>query len=133
MAAEVKKILIGALGLLGLGAVALLTRSYYLRGRKNQAEKDAATEGHPATYAKLLYMAFENDNSFGWGTDEDLVFRVIRVIPSMDMYEKVIREYRDLTKGRSLNADLSSELSSGDYSRVVAMLSQKEKKSKQRK
>ena len=112
---------------LGLGTATglfLLARHYYKKVQVNRSEKHSLEEGDPATYAKQLKMAFENDNYFGWGTNEDAVFQVFREIPTKSMYSKVQKEYMKLY-GKSLNADLEDELSSDEYNELIRILNEK--------
>ena len=88
------------------------------------AEKDSLDEGDPATYAKQLKMAFDNDNWFGWGTNLKLVFQVFEEIPSKGMYKKVQSSYFDMY-AKPLNSDLESELSSSEYNQMISLLSSK--------
>lgn len=99
----------------GLGAatffgIRLLVRKF----KKDIREGQALTEGNPANFAIRLEMAFENDNAFGWGTDEEALFRTLDQIPTAIMMRKVQRAYRDLT-GRNLAADLQSELTTEEF------------------
>jgi hypothetical protein len=113
--------------LLGAGTVAgtLWGASYlYHRLRKTKAQGQSLTEGSPATYAKQLKMAFENDNVLGWGTDEEQVFRVLTTIESQEAYKKVQKAYTDLYQ-RNLNADLEDELDSAEYNKAISILSSK--------
>ena len=99
----------------GLGAVTFLgIRALVKKFKKNIREGQALEEGNPANYAIRIQMAFENDNSFGWGTDEEVLFRVLEEIPTESMMRKVGRAYRDLT-GRNLAADLQSELTTQEF------------------
>ena len=61
-----------------------------------------------------MVMAFENDNAFGWGTDEEALYRTLEEIPTESMMRKVQRAYKDL-EGRNLAADLQSELSTEEF------------------
>jgi 5,10-methylene-tetrahydrofolate dehydrogenase/methenyl tetrahydrofolate cyclohydrolase len=70
-------------------------------------------------------MAFDNDNSFGWGTNEEMVFKVFNDMPSKSMYAKVQKEYSKMY-GRSLNADLEDELSSDEYNELIRILNAKQ-------
>jgi CRISPR/Cas system CSM-associated protein Csm4 (group 5 of RAMP superfamily) len=81
-------------------------------------------EGDPATYAKQLKMAFDNDVAFGWGTNEEAVTRVFEEIPSKSIYSKVQKEYSNMY-GRNLNADLEDELSSDEYNELIRILNAK--------
>lgn len=114
---------------LGLGAatgVFFLVRHFYKLSQANRAEKHSLEEGDPATYAKQLKMAFDNDNYFGWGTNEKAVKQVFREIPSRVMYTKVQKEYFRMY-GNSLNADLENEMDSNDYNELIRILNAKKK------
>ena len=99
----------------GLGAVTFLgIRALVRKFKKNIREGQALEEGNPANYAIRIQMSFENDNAFGWGTDEEALFRILEEIPTESMMRKVGRAYRDLT-GRNLAADLQSELTTQEF------------------
>lgn len=87
-------------------------------------ENQALTEGNPAAFATQLKMAFENDNYFGWGTDEEAVFTVLEAIPTNSVMNKVQRAYRDLY-GRNLAADLKDELSSEEFATALQIINSK--------
>lgn len=112
---------------LGIGTAAglfLLARHFYRKTLTNQTQKHSLEEGDPATYAKQLKMAFENDNWAGWGTNEKLVKQVFEELPSKSMYNKVQTAYFRLY-GKSLNADLEDELSSDEYNELIRILNAK--------
>lgn len=113
-----------ALGLGTATGVFLLGRKLYKEVRANQSEKHSLEEGDPATYAKQLKMAFDDDNYFGWGTNEKMVMQVFNEIPSKSMYSKVQKEYMKMYN-RSLNADLEEELSSEEYNELIRILNGK--------
>jgi len=112
---------------LGIGTATglfFLARHFYKKTRANISQKNSLEVGDPATFAKQLKMAFDNDNYLSWGTDEKLVTRVFNEIPSKAMYSRVQREYSNLY-GRSLNADLEEELSSDEYNELIRILNAK--------
>ena len=112
---------------LGIGTATglfFLGRHFYKKTQANRSEKHSLDEGDPATFAKQLKMAFDNDNYFNWGTNEDAVFQVFREIPSKSVYSKVQKEYFRLYNN-SLNADLESELSSEEYNEVIRIVNAK--------
>jgi hypothetical protein len=112
---------------LGIGTATglfFLARHFYKKVRTNQSERHSLEEGDPATFAKQLKMAFDNDNYFGWGTNETVVKQVFNEIPSKSMYSKVQREYARLYN-KSLNADLEEELSSEEYNELIRILNAK--------
>lgn len=117
-------VIYSALGLGTATGLFFLARHFFKKEKANQAQKSSLDEGDPATYAKQLKMAFDNDNSFGWGTNEEQVFRVFNDIPSKNMYTKVQREYSNMY-GKSLNADLEDELSSEEYNELIRILNAK--------
>jgi len=112
---------------LGLGTATglfFLARHFYKKTRANISQKHSLEVGDPATFAKQLKMAFDNDNYLGWGTNEQMVKQVFNEIPSKSMYTKVQKEYANLY-GRSLNADLEEELSSDEYNELIRILNAK--------
>jgi hypothetical protein len=112
---------------LGVGTATglfFLARHFYKKTRANLSEKRSLEEGDPATFAKQLKMAFENDNYFGWGTNWNVVKQVFLTIQSKNMYAKVQREYFNLYS-KSLNADLEDELSSEEYNELIRILNAK--------
>lgn len=112
---------------LGVGTATglfFLGRHFFKKALANRSEKHSMEEGDPATFAKQLKMAFENDNYFGWGTNTNVVMRVFQEIPSKSMYSKVQKEYFR-QYGKSLNADLEDELSSEEYNELIRILNAK--------
>ena len=112
---------------LGLGTATglfFLARHFYKKTRANVSQKHSLEVGDPATFAKQLKMAFDNDNYAGWGTNEKMVMQVFNDMPSKNMYTKVQKEYANLY-GRSLNADLEDELSSEEYNELIRVLNAK--------
>jgi len=112
---------------LGVGTATglfLLGRHLYKKTVANRSQNDSMEEGDPATFAKQLKMAFDNDTAFGWGTNEDAVNQVFLEIPSRSMYGKVQKEYFNMY-GRNLNADLEDELSSDEYNELIRILNAK--------
>lgn len=113
-----------ALGLGTAAGVFLLLRHFYKKAKKTVVEKRSLVEGDPATYARQLKMAFDNDNWAGWGTNTDLVLQVFQSMPSKSTYQKVQNAYATLYN-RSLTADLEDELTSEEYNQVVSIISTK--------
>lgn len=112
---------------LGIGSATglfFLARHFYKRTRANQSEKHSLEEGDPATFAKQLKMAFDNDSYFGWGTNEEVILRIFHDLPSKSMYTKVQKEYSRMY-GKSLNADLEDELNSNEYNELIRILNAK--------
>lgn len=117
-------VIYSAVGLGTATGLFLLGRHFYKKAQATTSQKHSLEEGDPATFAKQLKMAFDNDNYAGWGTNEEMVFQVFSNLPSKSMYTKVQREYSRLY-GRSLNADLEDELSSDEYNELIRILNAK--------
>lgn len=112
---------------LGVGTAAglfFLGRHFIKKIQANRSQNRSLDEGDPATFAKQLKMAFDNDNYLGWGTKEELVFQVFRDIPSKSMYNRVQKEYFRLY-GESLNAALEKDMDSDEYNELIRILSEK--------
>ncbi len=93
------------------------------RANENREQKKSLDEGTPATYAKQLKMAFDNDG--WWGTNVPLVRKTFQEIPSKDFFRKVEKSYSALSKGENLNKDLESELTATEYNEMKNILSSK--------
>jgi hypothetical protein len=124
-AANLKNVAIGSTLAIGTAAgLFFLARHFIRQIRANSAQRNSLEEGDPATFAKQLKMAFDNDNYLGWGTNEVAVKKVFLDLPSKSMYTKVQKEYSKLY-ARSLNADLEDELSSDEYNELIRILNAK--------
>lgn len=119
-----EKIKYGILGLVVLGGSFFIGRKLVRRAKSYSEEKKTYEEGTEATYAKQLKMAFENDNWFGWGTDEEAVRKTLRAIPSKEYFRRVINSYQRLYS-RSLMKDMQDELTSTEYNEMLAIISAK--------
>lgn len=117
-------VIYSAVGLGTATGLFFLGRHFLSKVKANQSQKSSLEEGDPATFAKQLKMAFDNDNYAGWGTNEGMVFKVFNDIPSKSMYGKVQKEYGRMY-GKSLNADLEEELSSEEYNELIRILNTK--------
>jgi len=122
-----EKIKYGIAGVIVLGASFFIGRSIIRKARSTSEEKRTFEDGNEATYAKQMKMAFENDNWFGWGTDEEALRKTIQAIPSKEVFRKVIKSYQKLY-ARSLMADMKSDLSTSEYEEMLAIISTKPEK-----
>jgi hypothetical protein len=112
---------------LGLGVstgMFFLIRHFIKKAQVSKVEAHSLEEGDPGTYAKMFKAAFQNDNEFGWGTDEEMVYNTMRQIPTKAMYQKVQNAYKTLY-GSDLNADLADELDSDELVKVAQILNLK--------
>jgi hypothetical protein len=122
-----EKIKYGILGLVVLGGSFFIGRSIIRKARANNEEKKTYEYGNPATYAKQIKMAFDNDMWWGWGTDEEALRKSIIAIPSKDEFRKVINSYQKLY-ARSMMADMQDELTTSEYNEMLAIIAAKPEK-----
>jgi hypothetical protein len=117
-----EKIQYGLVGLAVLGGAAFLINSLIKKSKSNLEERFTLEDGSAATFAKQLKMAFEND---GWpGTDEEAIRQVLRKVASKEDFHKVIDSYQRLYNN-SLLRDMKDELSSSEYTEMIAIISSK--------
>lgn len=120
-----EKILYGAGGLVVFGGGFLLIRKVILKAIANREEKKSFDEGSPATFAKQIKMAFDND---GWpGTDTPTLRNTLRQIPDKATFNKVVKSYRSLYN-TNLLYDLSDELQSTEYNEMLQIIEAKPQK-----
>lgn len=119
-----EKLTYGIVGLVVLSGSFFIGRSIVRGARATSEQKKTYEDGNAASFAQQLKMAFENDNYFGWGTDEENIRSVIRKIPSKDFFKQVINSYQKLY-ARSLMADLKDELATSEYNEMLAIVSGK--------
>ncbi len=108
---------------LGVG-IFLGIRAVAKNFKKGIREQQALRPGNPAAFATRFKLAFENDNAFGWGTDEEALYRTIEQIPDAATFRSVQKAYRDLY-GNNLAADFKSELSTEEYNTVLDLINAK--------
>ena len=113
-----------AVGLVLLGGSFFLGRSIVRGAKATSEQKKTYDDGNAAAFAQQLKMAFENDNYFGWGTDEEAIRTVIRKVPSKEFFRQVMASYQKLY-ARSLMADLKDELASTEYNEMLSIIAGK--------
>jgi hypothetical protein len=119
-----EKLTYSIVGLVVLGGSFFIGRSIVRHARATSEEKKTYNDGNAAYYAQKLKMAFENDNYFGWGTDEESIRDTIRKIPSKDVFKQVINSYQKL-HAKSLMSDLKDELATSEYNEILAIIAGK--------
>lgn len=110
------------------GGLAVAIGTFFL-GRKivrsavsNREEKKTFDEDSPATYAKRIKMAFENDNWPGTNTAE--LRTILREIPSKKSMTQIAKSYQKLYHS-PLYKDMSDELQSTEYNEMLAIIEAK--------
>ena len=119
-----EKLSYGIVSLVVLGGSFFIGRSVVRGARSNSEQKKTYDDGSAAAFAQQLKMAFENDNYFGWGTDEDSIRSVIRKVPSKEEFKKVINSYQKLY-AKSIMADMKNELTATEYNEMLAIIAGK--------
>ncbi len=121
------KIKWGIVSVLVIGGSFFIGRSLVRKARATAEQKKTFEEGTPATYAKLIKMAFDNDMWFGWGTDEKALRKTVAAIPSRQVFQQVMNTYQKLYT-RSMMADMQDELTSTEYNEMLAIIAAKPEK-----
>ncbi len=117
-----EKLQYGLIGIVVLGGTALLVSNIIRKSRSNIEERKTMDDGSPATYAKQLKMAFEND---GWpGTDEEAIRDTLRRLRSRQEFNEIIVSYQRLYNSNLLR-DLKDELTTTEYNEMLAIVSAK--------
>jgi len=119
-----EKLTYGIVGLVVLSGSFFIGRSIVRGARATSEQKKTYEDGNAASFAQQIKMAFENDNYFEWGTDEDAIRSVIRKVPSKEVFKQVMASYQKLY-ARSLMADLKNELASTEYNEMLAIIAGK--------
>ena len=119
-----EKITYSLIGVTILGGSFFVGRSLIRKAKVSSEEKKTFEEGAPATFAKQIKMAFENDAPFGWGTDEEALRKIFSSIQSKEEFKKIILSYSRLY-GRNMMADMKEELSSSEYSEMLSIIAAK--------
>lgn len=117
------------LGISLIAAVAIYfgRKAYHNITANFEASKSLGGDKY-ATWAKQIKNAFDNN---GWyGTDEVLLRRVIREIPSKTDLKKVAKSYSKLFKGANLVTDMTEELKQTEYEEMLAIIDAKPEKAK---
>ena len=115
--------------LLYAGGTILVTVGTFFLGRKiirsvvsNSEERKTFNEESPATYAKRIKMAFDNDGWFGTNTPE--LRKILMGIPSKRSMTQVANSYQKLYHS-PLYKDMADELQSTEYNEMLSIVNSK--------
>jgi hypothetical protein len=117
-----EKILYSFIGLGIVGGGIFFGRKMILKSVANKEEKQSFEDGTPATYAKQIKMAFDNDG--WWGTDTNKLRTTLREIPSKQVWLKTQESYKKLFNS-NLITDMTSELQSTEYDEMMQIIGEK--------
>ncbi|MDI1355339.1 MAG: hypothetical protein PSX36_10495 [bacterium] len=117
-----EKILYSLIGLGIVGGGVFFGRKLVVKSVANREEKKSFEDGTPATYAKQIKMAFENDG--WWGTDTEKLRTTLQDIPSKQVFLKVQESYKKLYNSNMIT-DMSDELQTTEYNEMLQIIGQK--------
>ena len=117
-----EKLLYSLIGIGIVGGGVFFGRKLVLKGVANREEKKSFDEGTPATLAKQIKMAFENDG--WWGTDTEKMRTTLREIPSKQVFLQVQASYKKLYNSNMIT-DMSDELQATEYNEMLQIIAQK--------
>jgi hypothetical protein len=117
-----EKLLYSLIGIGIVGGGVFFGRKLVLKGVANKEEKKSFEDGTPATYAKQIKMAFENDG--WWGTDTEKLRTTLREIPSKQVFLKVQESYKKLYNSNMIT-DMSDELQTTEYNEMLQIIGAK--------
>jgi hypothetical protein len=117
-----EKILYSMIGLGIVGGGVFFGRKLVVKSVANREEKKSFEDGTPATYAKQIKMAFDNDG--WWGTDTEKLRSTLRDIPSKQVFLKVQESYKKLYNSNMIT-DMSDELQTTEYNEMLQIIGQK--------
>ena len=117
-----EKLLYSLIGIGIVGGGIFFGRKLVLKGVANREEKKSFEDGTPATFAKQIKMAFDNDG--WWGTDTEKLRSTLREIPSKQVFLKVQESYKKLYNSNMIT-DMSDELQTTEYNEMLQIIAQK--------
>jgi hypothetical protein len=120
-----EKIQYSLLGLLLVGGGVFIGRKIIKKAAARREQDKTFEEGSPATIAKQIKMAFENDG--WWGTDKAALRVALRSIRTRPDFDKVLVSYKRLYN-ESLLADMQSELKATEYNEMLSIVAAKPEK-----
>lgn len=120
-----EKMLYGLLTAVGIGGTIWLGTKLIKKTIANKEENKSFDEGTPATTAKQIKMAFDNDG--WWGTNVTALREALVSVSSQEDWDKIIKSYNKLFSS-NLIKDMSDELQSTEYNEMLQIINAKPKK-----
>jgi hypothetical protein len=115
-------IIVSALALGAIGTGIWLGNRFIKKKIANSEENKSFEDGTPATLAKQIKMAFENDG--WWGTDTEKLRASLRSVNSKSQWEEIIKSYKRLYN-ENLLQEMSSELQASEYNEMLQIIASK--------
>lgn len=117
-----EKIVYGLLAAVGVGGTIWIGRKIILNAISSKEELKSFDEGTPATTAKQIKMAFDNDG--WWGTNTDALREALISVPSQEEWDKIIKSYQKQYNA-NLIRDMADELQSTEYTEMMQIINAK--------
>ena len=112
------------LGISLVAALGIFFAKKVVQKKVSDKEEDKSLgDNNHATWAKQIKNAF--DNNGWWGTDEELLRRTLRAIPSKEDWSDVKKSYSKIYKGANLVRDMTGELKQTEYDEMLAIINSK--------
>jgi hypothetical protein len=122
-----EKLVYGLLTAVGIGGSVWLGLKMYKKAIANKEESKSFEDGTPATIAKQIKMAFDNDG--WWGTDVTALRQILMNVPSQKVWEDAQKSYTKLystaTDKAVLLKDMSDELQTSEYNEMMQIINSK--------
>jgi Annexin len=93
--------------------------------KEKKSDLKSFEDGSPATIAKQIKMAFENDGY--WGTDLEKLRYIMGTLKSKEQWQQVLVEYQNQFQSKLLQ-DMKSELKSSEYDEMLFIKDSKPEK-----
>lgn len=116
---------------LGIGAIAFFGTRAVKQKKANKSDSESFKAGTPEYKAKQIKMFFENDSSFGAGTDVEKLRHLLTKIGSQDEMNQIRAEYKK-QNDTLLEQDLKKELQSSQFIEFSQIIAAKPKKAGQK-
>lgn len=117
-----EKIVYSLLAAVGVGGTIWIGRKLILNAVSNKEELKSFEDGTPATIAKQIKMAFENDG--WWGTNTEALRTALISVASQEDWDKVIKSYKKQYNANLIH-DLSDELQSTELNEMMQIINSK--------
>lgn len=117
-----EKVVYGLLALVGIGGTIWLGNKLIHKAISNKEENKSFEDGSPATIAKQIKMAFDNDG--WWGTDIPSLRDALTNVQSQADWDKVVKSYANLYNSNLLK-DMTDELQTTEYNEMLQIINAK--------
>lgn len=118
------KMILGVILAAGVGGGIWFVRKAYFNRVADKEQLKSFDEGTPATTAKMIKMAFENDG-YGWfRADMDTLRETLISVPSQEDWQLIIKSY-DTQFRSNLITDLKEKLQTTENKEMMAIINAK--------